>query len=144
LPYLLYVVAGLITVAWLLMPRKSRLTSGFTTVWNPLRARFFSTPASGLEGCETASSNFMAFATVAIWLAALILEIPYHFSPSVSPVERRAVAVIGESVTAGVGSDESAETWPSLLAREHQVSVQDISHMGETAASALKRARTNS
>ena len=47
--------------------------------------------------------------------------------------------MIGDSVTAGIGGDETSETWPSILAREHDLQVQDVSHMGETAASALRR-----
>jgi acyl-CoA thioesterase-1 len=68
-----------------------------------------------------------------------LIEFPYRFSPTMSPVSTRSVSIIGDSVTAGVDRDEKSETWPKLLARQHHVKVQDISHMGDTAASALKR-----
>ncbi len=58
------------------------------------------------------------------------------------PVQDRSIAVIGDSVTAGVDGDETAETWPSLLARQHQIHVEDVSHIGETSASALKRVQS--
>ncbi len=75
------------------------------------------------------------------WLIAAALEVPYHALPTLRPANQRALTVIGDSVTAGVDGDERAETWPKILAREHNVAVQDISHVGETAASALKRVK---
>ena len=83
-----------------------------------------------------------AYAVVAVWLIAALIELPYHIAPSLDPARTRTITVIGDSVTAGVDGDETSETWPSLLARQHQLQVQDISHMGETAASALKRAKS--
>lgn len=78
---------------------------------------------------------------VAAWLLVAACEAPYHVTPSLDPASHRSLTIIGDSVTAGVGGDERSETWPSLLAREHDLQVQDLSHMGETAASALKRAQ---
>ena len=48
------------------------------------------------------------------------------------------MTVIGDSVSAGMEEGE-AETWPSLLSRQHDIEIQDLSHVGETAGSALKR-----
>ena len=83
-----------------------------------------------------------SYAVIAVWLSAALIELPYHIIPSLEPARTRTVTVIGDSVTADVGGDETSETWPHLLARQHQIAVQDISHMGETAASALKRAKS--
>jgi acyl-CoA thioesterase-1 len=83
-----------------------------------------------------------SYAVVAVWLIAALIEIPYHITQSLNPARTRTMTVIGDSVTAGVGGDETSETWPHLLAQQHQIAVQDISHMGETAASALKRAKS--
>jgi acyl-CoA thioesterase-1 len=77
---------------------------------------------------------------VAAWVLAGLTEIPYHLMPSLNLAVDRSIGIIGDSVTAGIGEDETAETWPSLLAREHNLQIQDISHVGETASSALKRA----
>jgi acyl-CoA thioesterase I len=41
-------------------------------------------------------------------------------------------------VTAGLG-DQKTRTWPGLLAREHSIDVHDLSQMGGTVASALRR-----
>lgn len=76
---------------------------------------------------------------VGAWLIAAVAEVPYHITPRLTPVSSRSITIIGDSVTAGIDGDESSERWPSLLARQHELEVQDISHIGETAASALKR-----
>ncbi|MCR9202318.1 MAG: SGNH/GDSL hydrolase family protein [Planctomycetaceae bacterium] len=73
------------------------------------------------------------------WLTAAALELPWHLTPVLSPVTAPSLAIIGDSVTAGIGGDETSTTWPVLLAEQHQLNVQDISHVGETAKSALKR-----
>lgn len=77
------------------------------------------------------------FATA--WMTAALIEARYHTVPIIGSSPDRTLTVIGDSVTAGIGGDEKSETWPSILAREHDLEVQDISHMGDTAASALKR-----
>ncbi len=79
---------------------------------------------------------------IGAWIIAALIEVPYHITPSLAPASDRGISIIGDSVTAGIGGDENSETWPSILARDHQLHVQDISHMGETAASALKRAKS--
>ncbi len=70
----------------------------------------------------------------------LLLELPWHVTPRLDLAYGRSLAVIGDSVTAGMGENE-ARTWPGLYAAAHEVSVQDLSEMGETAGSALKRVR---
>ncbi len=54
------------------------------------------------------------------------------------------MTVISDSVTAGLGNDDRRKTWPQLLAEDHGLGIQDISHIGETAASALKRVQQHS
>lgn len=81
-----------------------------------------------------------AFLVVAVVLVCGALEAPYHWLPALSPVGPRSLAVIGDSVTAGLGENGEV-TWPAILTETHKVRVHDLSHVGETAASALKRAR---
>lgn len=76
---------------------------------------------------------------ISVWLMAAAVELPWHLTPTLQPVAQPSVAIIGDSVTAGIGGDETSTTWPVLLAEQHQLTVQDISHVGETAKSALKR-----
>ena len=117
IPYWCYVVAALATLAWIV----SNAAKCFPKKWH----------------------RWTTLAFVAVWLLAALVELPYHVMPTLSPVSSRSIAVIGDSVTAGIDADETSETWPRRLAREHDVAVQDISRMGETAASALKHARTH-
>lgn len=78
-----------------------------------------------------------AEAMVGIWLLGLLLEVPYHLTPGVEPVSTRRLTVIGDSVTAGLG-DVQKETWPRILAREHDIAVQDLSHVGDTVSTARR------
>ena len=112
--YWYYAVAVIVTLVW--------IASRFKREWRRPAARW------------------MAGA----WLVAALFELPFHITHSLEPAQTRTITVIGDSVTAGVDGDETSETWPTLLARQHQVEVQDISHIGETAASALKRVQTQS
>lgn len=72
------------------------------------------------------------------WCVALGLEIPWRFLPVTATAPVTAMTIIGDSVSAGMEEGE-AETWPSLLSRQHDIVIQDLSHVGETAGSALKR-----
>lgn len=108
LPYWYYVVAGTTTVAWMVPAYKKR--------W-PRASRI---------------------AVVVVWLIAAVIEIPYHVAPSLAPENSRTITVIGDSITAGLGEDE---TWPKMLARDHNLDVCDISYPADTTASALKRAK---
>lgn len=111
IPYWYYVVALVPTVAWVI--------SRYVKSWN----------------------RWAPTAVVAVWLVAASLEIPYHMTPSLSPATERSIAVIGDSVTAGMGGRDKSKKWPAILANQHDLDVQDISHMGETAAAALKRVK---
>lgn len=93
----------------------------------------------GLSAYIRSWRRWTSSAVVAAWLGAIALEIPYHITPTLQPASSPALAVIGDSVTAGMGADDESEKWPAILGRQHGVDVQDISHMGETAASARKR-----
>lgn len=114
LPYWFYGVAGVITLVW--------LGCCFMKTWR----------------------NRAAYAVIVIWIAAIALEVPYRLTPKIKSAESRAMTVIGDSVTAGLGSGDNAETWPRLLARAHHLQVQDISQAGDTVSSALKRVQEQS
>ncbi|WP_425616659.1 SGNH/GDSL hydrolase family protein [Anatilimnocola sp. NA78] len=94
-----------------------------------------------LSGFRQDWQHWAPHCLMAGWLFAAAAEVPYHALPTLRPVSSRSVTVLGDSMTAGVGGSDKAETWPKLLAREHQLTVQNISHVGETAASALKRVK---
>lgn len=113
IPYWMYAIAGTVTLIWV-----------FSRYRKPWRKR-------------------ARWAMVAAWLFAMLFELQFHFTPSLKPTTKRSLAVIGDSVTAGIGGDETSERWPQILERTHGLAIQDISHVGETAASALKRAEEN-
>jgi len=75
---------------------------------------------------------------------AAILELPFHIRPTLKSAGSRSVTIIGDSATAGMGREDSSETWPLILARKHNIKVQDISHVGETAGSAIARVNKHS
>ncbi|MBR9803940.1 acyl-CoA thioesterase [bacterium] len=113
LPYWLYGLAGGASLCW--------IASRFRPAW---RSR-------------------TAVAMIIAWGLAAGMEAPYHLSPSLEPGTDRVLAIIGDSVTAGLGSDDPSQTWPTLLARKLDLEIQDISHVGETAGSALKRVQSH-
>ena len=111
IPYWIYAVSLVATIAW--------IVSRFLNRWK----------------------RWAPAVAVGAWMMAAVAEIPFHISPHMKQATSRSITVIGDSVTAGIDGDESSERWPSLLARQHALDVHDISHIGETAGSALKRIR---
>ncbi len=111
IPYWYYAVALVVSIAWMI--------SGFVKQWR----------------------RWTSFTVIAIWLVAVAIEIPYHLLPTLQPSSSRSITVIGDSVTAGIEEDDKSETWTHIIAKQHHLSVQDFSHVGETASSALKRAK---
>ncbi|MBW3539966.1 MAG: lysophospholipase [Planctomycetes bacterium] len=77
-------------------------------------------------------------AVAALWLVAAGMEAAWHVIPRVPGLEQPVLAVIGDSLTAGLGDNET--TWPGLLAERHGVPVRDYSSVGATVASARKQA----
>jgi acyl-CoA thioesterase-1 len=72
------------------------------------------------------------------WLAAVGMELPYHFTPTLPALGKPMLFLIGDSVSAGMRDNEKG-TWPKLLADEHAIDVRDFSKMGATVGSALKQ-----
>ncbi|QDU61637.1 Esterase TesA precursor [Planctomycetes bacterium Pan216] len=74
---------------------------------------------------------------------ALALESPHHLRWNLSPAPNRRLTVIGDSITAGTGTLDASQRWPAILARRHDLTVQDISHAGDTVSLAMKRLDTS-
>jgi acyl-CoA thioesterase I len=110
IPYWYYAIAAGITVAWTVSRRVGKWR--WTT----------------------------SLAMIVAWGAAAASEVPYLAMPTLEPAPSRAITVIGDSITAGLGDNDRSERWPRILAREYDLGVQDLSRPGETTASALKRA----
>lgn len=120
-------------------------------LWNSRRSSFGRSGGDSEITAEATSQSVSVSAMVDRrhrWPAALLIasllvagavELPFHFQPTLQPVSEAKMAIIGDSVTAGIGGNETSERWPQILHRLHGLQVQDISHMGETAKSATKR-----
>ncbi|MGC1274661.1 MAG: GDSL-type esterase/lipase family protein [Planctomycetaceae bacterium] len=78
-------------------------------------------------------------AAVVSIVVAVSLEVPYHLPVRLEPQSGASLAVIGDSVTAGIGENE-AVTWPRLIARRQEIGVRDLSAMGATVSSARNQA----
>ncbi|WP_435019799.1 SGNH/GDSL hydrolase family protein [Tundrisphaera sp. TA3] len=109
LPGWFYGLAGTATVAWLAI--------------------------EGIAQVPPAARRWARAATVAAWLVGAAIEIPHHRMPSV-PQVGGPVAIIGDSVSAGMGGER--ETWPKILARTHGVEIHDLSRAGSDVAKALR------
>ncbi|MBM4069967.1 MAG: acyl-CoA thioesterase [Planctomycetes bacterium] len=113
LPYGFYAVAGVVTLAWLIVEQLK-------------------------EERYPRVRNWLRRATAIIWFAGLVVEAPFLVTPTLKVDGNPTLYVIGDSVAAGVGDE--TETWPRILARKHAIEVNDFSHAGATVSSALKQA----
>jgi acyl-CoA thioesterase-1 len=114
LPWWLYAILALVTCVWLPLE------------WLKARAR----PKALLAA---------RVATLVVWLIALAMELPYHFTPTLPALGNPPLFVIGDSVSAGMRDGEGG-TWPKQLAQQHRIDVRDFSKMGATVGSAQKQA----
>ncbi|MCI0357231.1 MAG: GDSL-type esterase/lipase family protein, partial [Planctomycetaceae bacterium] len=73
-------------------------------------------------------------ATALIWLGIIALELPHQFAPRLEPLGSPPLWIIGDSATAGLGSNE--RTWPDLL--PESVEVHNLAQAGATTAMAVK------
>jgi acyl-CoA thioesterase-1 len=104
-------LAGPLVLAWLVTERGSGLV-----------------PACGRRG--------LRIAVLAACAVGAAIEIPYHIMPAIAPMGAPTVFVVGDSISAGMGTE--ADTWPRILARRHGVRVRDLSLAGATVATALR------
>lgn len=112
LTYWLYALAGTATFGWLATERAKRDWLRRQRVW-------------------------LRCATAVAWTAAVAVELPYHQMPTVPTVNARTLAVIGDSVSAGLKDNE--ETWPCMLAQTHGIEVTNLADAGARVGSALRQ-----
>ena len=93
--------------------------------------------------CDLSNRRWLVGIVCVAWVLACSFELCWHMTPKL-PTEIAAqhlpVVVLADSVTAGLGEGE-AVTWPQLMQARGHMSVLDLSHVGETVATALKRAK---
>lgn len=81
----------------------------------------------------------LAVAGVLGLIAVGLNEARFHVMPVLRPSPERRIAIIGDSITAGYGSDDTTQKWPAILHDRHGLELQNLSRMGETVGSAAKR-----
>ncbi|MDB5352331.1 MAG: lysophospholipase L1-like esterase [Planctomycetota bacterium] len=113
LPMGFYVVAGMISLAWL-----------------------------GIEGSTRATLRrpklLLRCAVIAVWGLGAAMELPFHVSPRVPRLGHPALWIVGDSLGAGTGGE--GDTWPKLLAKEHGLVVHDLARVGANVNSAQAQA----
>jgi lysophospholipase L1-like esterase len=82
----------------------------------------------------------VSFATIGFCVIAVLLEMPFHFQPSLDRGDFDCVYVIGDSISAGIGAKDE-RPWPVVFREEYGVEVIDLSAAGATVNSALSQAR---
>ncbi len=112
LDYWFYAVAGALSLVWFVFESRGDTTAPRTIL--ALRA-----------------------GVLIVWLAGVGLELPYHFLPALDRADARRLIVFGDSVTAGLGRET---TWPTILQREYELDVVDLSRIGATASMAASLA----
>ncbi len=111
LPVWFYLVAGTVSITWLVVERSSRERLQPVKPW-------------------------LRVAVLSAWTLGAAMEVPYHLTPTLPRLGDPPVYVVGDSVSAGMGGE--AETWPRILARRHGVEVHDLSLAGAGVAEALR------
>ena len=71
-------------------------------------------------------------------LLGLMFELPYCFTPTVRDGNEGPLYVIGDSLSAGMGTNETV--WPAHLAKRHGVTVHNLAVAGATTQMARKQA----
>jgi len=90
----------------------------------------------------TSTSTKLKRITCGVFLLCLALlvkrEVPYHFTPAIRTAPDKTLTVIGDSVTAGTGTNDKTIKWPEQIARKHNILVDNRSQPGEKTSTALK------
>ena len=58
-----------------------------------------------------------------VFLLEFFLALIYKIIPSMMAVDSRTITVVGDSITAGIGSGDTAKRWPTILADKHHLEV---------------------
>jgi acyl-CoA thioesterase-1 len=93
-------------------------------------------PAESTEATSRKGGRSFRLALAGLAVVAILCEIPYHFSPSLTSTVK-TLAVVGDSVTAGLNDGE--DTWPKQLARTSKLQIIDASQPGATLKSAVQQ-----
>ena len=76
-----------------------------------------------------------SFAILICSLAMCLIELPYHFSPTIRASPKQTIFVVGDSISAGISDKERA--WPDVLADISHLKVINLSKPAATVEMAL-------
>jgi acyl-CoA thioesterase-1 len=82
----------------------------------------------------------MSLLVAVICFVAFAWEIPFRGTPFLGDREHTRLAVVGDSISAGLLGPEKETTWPRQFEELFHIPVIDVSREGATAASAIKQA----
>ncbi len=74
-----------------------------------------------------------------VCLLAMALELPFRVMPDISPLPLGPVYVLGDSLSAGVGSEDVEKLWPEIFAESTGVKVCNFSKPGAQIKDAISR-----
>jgi lysophospholipase L1-like esterase len=79
---------------------------------------------------------------LAATFTAAAIAASFQLRPTVPPGPSSRIYVIGDSISAGIGS-KGESTWPELMAAEHGVEVINLSRAGSTISAATRRLQSS-
>jgi acyl-CoA thioesterase I len=85
------------------------------------------------------ATGVLAPRVILVGMATLMagVEIPHTFPPQIPPLPGGCLYVIGDSISAGIGS--GYPPWPDVLAAQHALSVTSLAAAGATVADGISR-----
>lgn len=92
----------------------------------------------GRPGLARYRSSF-PFVFTLLSMTLCLLELPYHFQPDIRVAPGQQVYVIGDSISAGMGTSE--RNWPEVLDELSELRVTNLAQPGATALSALSQTK---
>lgn len=96
---------------------------------------------SGLQQTKTRNLRIRYTSLALAVLMSITLccmELPYHITPKIPANRQQTVYVVGDSLSAGIGSEE--RTWPAVLADLSRLNVVNLAKPGATVQSAIHQA----
>jgi acyl-CoA thioesterase-1 len=124
LSYWFYGIAAIVTLGWLIAERCGHSAA---------EERIDNISPTARKRAALFNRVNLRWATSAVWLGAVLLELPSQFAPRVRALGNPPLYIIGDSITAGAGAGEK-HFWPDLLPKS--VEVHNFAKVGATAASA--------
>jgi acyl-CoA thioesterase-1 len=86
------------------------------------------------------AKRVVSVAAIVLCVIAVLIELPFHFQPSLDRGDFDCVYTIGDSISAGIAAMDE-RPWPGIFRDEYGVEVIDLSAAGATVTSALSQAR---